>query len=78
MRFPYFHLIFMMGMGLFVTVFQEVDVEDELTSGRHGEIRVLHATPEQLAQLQQAHQIQILQGDQVVQVSRFYEFFTIV
>ncbi|XP_074661788.1 protein BANP-like [Tubulanus polymorphus] len=32
-----------------------------------GEIQVLHATPEQLAQLQQTHQIQILHGDQVIQ-----------
>ena len=34
-----------------------------------GEIQVIHATPEQVAQLQQTHQIQILQGEQVV-VSR--------
>jgi len=27
---------------------------------------VLHATPEQVAQLQQTHQIQILQGDQIM------------
>lgn len=31
-----------------------------------GEIQVIHATPEQVAQLQQTHQIQILQGEQVV------------
>ena len=30
------------------------------------EIQVIHATPEQVAQLQQTHQIQILQGEQVV------------
>ena len=35
----------------------------------NGEIQVLHATPEQVAQLQQTHQIQILQGDQVIGVS---------
>ncbi|KAL3859887.1 hypothetical protein ACJMK2_010073 [Sinanodonta woodiana] len=34
----------------------------------HGEIQILHATPEQISQLQQAHQIQILHGDQVIQV----------
>jgi len=33
-----------------------------------GEIQILHATPEQISQLQQAHHIQILQGDQVIQV----------
>ncbi|KAK3578462.1 hypothetical protein CHS0354_038551 [Potamilus streckersoni] len=33
-----------------------------------GEIQILHATPEQISQLQQAHQIQILHGDQVIQV----------
>lgn len=31
-----------------------------------GQIQVLHATPEQVAQLQQTHQIQILQGEQVM------------
>lgn len=31
-----------------------------------GDIRVLHATPEQLAEIQQSHQIQILSGDQVI------------
>lgn len=33
-----------------------------------GEIQILHATPEQISQLQQAHHIQILQGDQVIQM----------
>jgi hypothetical protein len=32
-----------------------------------GEIQILHATPEQISQLQQAHHIQILQGDQIIQ-----------
>lgn len=31
-----------------------------------GDIRVLHATPEQLAEIQKSHQIQILSGDQVI------------
>uniref|UniRef100_A0A0B6ZK91 Protein BANP n=1 Tax=Arion vulgaris TaxID=1028688 RepID=A0A0B6ZK91_9EUPU len=31
-----------------------------------GEIRILHATPEQISQLQHAHHIQILPGDQVI------------
>lgn len=35
----------------------------EILQTAQGEIQVLHATPEQVAQLQQAHQIQILQGD---------------
>ena len=35
----------------------------------NGEIQVFHATPEQVAQLQQSHQIQIVQGDQVIGVS---------
>ena len=35
----------------------------EIIQSAGGEIQVLHATPEQVAQLQQAHQIQILQGD---------------
>ena len=35
----------------------------EIIQTAGGEIQVLHATPEQVAQLQQAHQIQILQGD---------------
>ena len=39
--------------------------------GGGGQIQVLHATPEQLAQLQQSHQIQILQGDQLIGVSCF-------
>ncbi|XP_067651436.1 protein BANP-like [Haliotis asinina] len=33
---------------------------------QQGEIQILHATPEQISQLQQAHHIQILQGDQVI------------
>lgn len=33
-----------------------------------GEIQILHATPEQISQLQQAQHIQILHGDQVIQV----------
>ncbi|WAR13528.1 BANP-like protein [Mya arenaria] len=36
--------------------------------GLHGEVQILHATPEQISQLQHAHHIQILQGDQVIQV----------
>ena len=36
---------------------------------QQGEIQILHATPEQISQLQQAHHIQILQGDQVIGVS---------
>lgn len=31
-----------------------------------GDIQVVHATPEQLAEIQQSHQIQILSGDQVL------------
>ena len=42
-----------------------------------GEIQILHATPEQISQLQQAQHIQILQGDQIIQlplpVSHFYD-----
>ncbi|KAL5021168.1 hypothetical protein ScPMuIL_000323 [Solemya velum] len=34
----------------------------------HGEIQILHATPEQISQLQHAQHIQILQGDSVIQV----------
>lgn len=34
----------------------------------HGEIQILHATPEQISQLQQAQHIQILQGDQIIQL----------
>ncbi len=41
----------------------------EIIQSAGGQIQVLHATPEQVAQLQQAHQIQILQGDQVIGVS---------
>ena len=33
-----------------------------------GEVQILHATPEQISQLQHAQHIQILQGDQVIQV----------
>lgn len=33
-----------------------------------GEIQILHATPEQISQLQQAQHIQILQGDQIIQL----------
>lgn len=33
-----------------------------------GEVQILHATPEQISQLQQAHHIQILQGDHIIQV----------
>ena len=31
-----------------------------------GQIQVVHATPEQVAQLQQTHQIHIVQGDHVI------------
>lgn len=49
-----------------------------------GEIQILHATPEQISQLQQAHHIQILQGDQVIQmpvgvpVSSLFLFFSYI
>lgn len=33
-----------------------------------GEIQILHATPEQISQLQHAQHIQILQGDQIIQL----------
>ena len=36
---------------------------------QHGEIQILHATPEQISQLQHAQHIQILSGDQVIGVS---------
>lgn len=36
--------------------------------GLQGEVQILHATPEQISQLQHAQHIQILQGDQVIQV----------
>merc|ERR1711894_763412 len=39
----------------------------EIIQNAGGQIQVLHATPEQVAQLQQTHQIQILQGDQIMQ-----------
>ncbi|KAK2162178.1 hypothetical protein LSH36_102g03003 [Paralvinella palmiformis] len=39
----------------------------EIIQSANGPIQVLHATPEQVAQLQQTHQIQILQGDQIMQ-----------
>ena len=35
---------------------------------QQGEIQILHATPEQISQLQQAQHIQILSGDQVIGV----------
>ncbi len=38
----------------------------EIIQGGGGQIQVLHATPEQVARLQQTHQIQILQGDQIM------------
>lgn len=34
----------------------------------HGEVQILHATAEQISQLQQAHHIQILRGNQVIQI----------
>ena len=50
----------------------------EIIQTAGGEIQVLHATPEQVAQLQQAHQIQILQGDGQVLVSRIFPSFLII
>ncbi|ELT95787.1 hypothetical protein CAPTEDRAFT_151735 [Capitella teleta] len=50
------------GMG------QAMMQTSEILDGNGGQIQVLHATPEQVAQLQQTHQIQILQGDQVMQL----------
>ena len=44
----------------------------EILQTANGEIQVLHATPEQVAQLQQAHQIQILQGDGQVMVGAMH------
>jgi hypothetical protein len=38
----------------------------EILQSTGGHIQVLHATPEQVAQLQQTHQIQILQGDELL------------
>ncbi|KAL4234193.1 hypothetical protein ACF0H5_005846 [Mactra antiquata] len=48
----------------------ELDIQQTgMTSdGLHGEVQILHATPEQISQLQHAQHIQILQGDQVIQV----------
>ncbi|KAK6185201.1 hypothetical protein SNE40_007487 [Patella caerulea] len=46
-----------------VDIQQAVSMHDGLGQG---EIQILHATPEQISQLQQAHHIQILQGDQVI------------
>ena len=45
----------------------------EIIQSAGGQIQVIQATPEQVAQLQQAHQIQILQGDatQVIGVRIF-------
>ena len=45
----------------------------EIIQSAGGQIQVIQATPEQVAQLQQAHQIQILQGDatQVIGVRVF-------
>lgn len=44
---------------------QSVSIPD---SSLQGEVQILHATPEQISQLQQAHHIQILQGDHIIQV----------
>ncbi|ESO90994.1 hypothetical protein LOTGIDRAFT_163505 [Lottia gigantea] len=45
----------------------DVDIQQAMQDGLgQGEIQILHATPEQISQLQQAHHIQILQGDQVI------------
>ena len=52
----------MEGAGQALTAASAVDL---IQSGG-GEIQVIHATPEQVAQLQQTHQIQILQGEQVL------------
>ena len=45
-----------------------INASEILQNAGGGEIQVLHATPEQVAQLQQTHQIQILQGGQIVGV----------
>ncbi|XP_064640548.1 protein BANP-like isoform X2 [Lineus longissimus] len=45
---------------------QDVEMVSEHGELTQGEVQILHATPEQLAQLQQTHQIQILHGDQVI------------
>ena len=44
---------------------QSVSIPD---GNLQGEVQILHATPEQISQLQQAHHIQILQGDHIIQV----------
>lgn len=53
-------------------VLQQTSAEIIQTAG--GEIQVLHATPEQVAQLQQAHQIQILQGEGAQVMVSFNDF----
>ncbi|XP_036366364.1 protein BANP isoform X1 [Octopus sinensis] len=49
----------------------ELDIQQAVTMQgealQQGEIQILHATPEQISQLQHAQHIQILQGDQVIQ-----------
>lgn len=49
----------------------EVDIQNAVTMQgealQQGEIQILHATPEQISQLQHAQHIQILQGDHVLQ-----------
>ena len=50
----------------------EVDIHTAVAmagdGSQQGEIQILHATPEQISQLQQAQHIQILSGDQVIGV----------
>jgi len=56
--------------GSDVTLQAELDVGSFVAGGEGltGEVQILHATPEQISQLQHAQHIQILQGDQVIQV----------
>ncbi|KAH3778310.1 protein BANP-like isoform X2 [Dreissena polymorpha] len=51
-------------------VYLQNDLDGQVLHGEglHGEVQILHATPEQISQLQHAQHIQILQGDQVIQV----------
>ncbi|XP_013409279.1 protein BANP isoform X1 [Lingula anatina] len=43
-------------------------LHSQLGITQHGEVQILHATPEQIEQLREAHHIQVLNGDQVLQL----------
>ncbi|KAG8240372.1 hypothetical protein J437_LFUL002513, partial [Ladona fulva] len=54
-------------------VVEELDSQSfQVIHTAQGDIKVLHATPEQIVRIQEGHHIQVFTGDQILPVGLFY------